>query len=190
MTRHYFPEVDDPDLQPFTQAFVGMMFAHAAFERGVSELMDVITGEDGFGERPKNQWTADQRPRRMKKLIRDYRPNGLPETDAIVACLKRSISFCRDRNLLAHGTWWEFDTDANTITVRSGVDRKNEDQHRAFAVADIQAVAMSLDDLEAELWTLRRAVEKRPAIIRLPSSGLRGASRAVFRWMATRMRRR
>ena len=125
MTTHYFPDADEPALQPFTQSFVQLMFAHAAFERRVSDLMEVITGDDGFGERQENQWKADQRPKRMKKLIREHRPNGLPETDAIVACLKRSMSFCRDRNLLSHGSWWEFN--ANTITVRSGIARANQD---------------------------------------------------------------
>ena len=104
MTTHYFPEADEPALQPFTQSFVQLMFAHAAFERRVSDLMGIITGVVGFGERPENQWKADQRPKRMRKLITEHRPDGLAETDAIAACLKRSISFCRDRNLLAHGS--------------------------------------------------------------------------------------
>jgi hypothetical protein len=182
MTTHYFPDADDPALQPFTQAFVGMMFAHAAFERRVSELMGIITRVDGFGERPENQWKADQRPKRMKRLIKEHRPDGLPEADAIVACLKRSIPLCRDRNLLAHGSWWEFDTDANTITVRSGVDRENEDQHRPFTVADIQRAAMSLDELEVELLKLQRAVEKRPQSIRR-SAAKWGSMRALWRWL-------
>src|SRR5215469_6158861 len=37
VTAHYFSEADDPAIQPFTQAFVNLMFAHAAFERRVSE---------------------------------------------------------------------------------------------------------------------------------------------------------
>jgi hypothetical protein len=141
MTSHYFPDADEPALQPFTQAFVGMMFAHAASEHRVSDLMDVITGVAGFGERPDNQWSADQRPKRMKRLIREYHPDGLPETDGLVACLKRSIPFSRTRNLLAHGKWWEFDLDADTITVRSGVARSGQDQHRPITVADIRHVA-------------------------------------------------
>jgi hypothetical protein len=32
------------------------MFAHAAFERRVSDLMGIITGVVDFGERPENQW--------------------------------------------------------------------------------------------------------------------------------------
>jgi hypothetical protein len=161
MTTHYFPDADVPALQPFSQAFVRMMFAHAAFEHRVSDLMSVITGIVGFGEQPDALWSAHQRPKRMKNLINEYRPDGLPEMADIVACLKRSISFFRNRNLLAHGTWWEFNEDANSITVRSGVEWPNEDQHRTFTVAEIQSTADALDDLEVELWHLQRAIEAR-----------------------------
>ena len=115
-----------PTLQPFTQALVSMMFARAAFEHRVSDLMEVITGVKGFGERSENPWKVDDRPKRMKRLIKEYRHGGLPETDAIVDCLKRSISFCRTRNLLAHGVWWRFPafqmenpTKASTATLRT-----------------------------------------------------------------------
>jgi hypothetical protein len=161
MTTHYFPDADEPALQPFTQAFVGMMFAHAAFERRASDLMGLITGVVGFGERPENQWKADDRPKRMKRLIREHHPDGLPETKAIVAYLKRSIPFCRDRNLLAHGSWWEFDIDANTITVRSGIARSGQEQHRPFTLANIQDAATSLDELEVELGKIQSAIEAR-----------------------------
>jgi hypothetical protein len=161
MTTHYFPDADVPALQPFTQAFVRMMFAHAAFERRVSDLMNVITGIVGFGEQPDALWSAHQRPKRMKMLINEYRPDGLPETADIVACLKRSVSFFHVRNLLAHGTWWEFNEDENSIKVRSGVEWPNEDQHRTFTVTEIQDTADALDDLEVELWHLQRAIEAR-----------------------------
>ena len=184
MTKHYFPDANEPALQSFTQAFVDMMFAHAAFERRVSDLMGVITDIVGFGERPgpENQRSADQRPKRMKKLIREHRPDGLPETDGVVACLKRAILPCRDRNWLAHGSWWEFDTNASTITVRSGIARANQDQHRRFTAADIQAVAMSLDDLEVELWKLQRAIEARPPPIH-PTATRWGSLGAFWRWL-------
>jgi hypothetical protein len=73
MTTHYLPNADEPALQPFTRAFVDMMFAHAAFEHRVSDLMEVVTGVKGFGERPENQWLMDDRPKRMKRLIKEYR---------------------------------------------------------------------------------------------------------------------
>jgi hypothetical protein len=182
MTTHYFPDADEPALQPFTQSFVQLMFAHAAFERRVSDLMGIITGVVGFGERPENQWKADQRPKRMKRLIKEHRPDGLPETDAIVEYLKRSISSCRDRNLLAHGSWWEFDRNANTITVRSGIARTGQDQHQVLTLADIQDAAMSLDELEVELGKLQSAVEARPPPDRPPAAKW-GSIRAFWRWL-------
>jgi hypothetical protein len=60
MTTHYFPDADEPALQPFTQSFVHLMFAHAAFERRASDLMGIITGVPGFGEQPENQWEGRQ----------------------------------------------------------------------------------------------------------------------------------
>jgi hypothetical protein len=185
MTTHYFPDADELALQPFTQAFVRLMFAHAAFERRVSDLMGIITGVVGFGERLENQWKADQRPKQMKKLIKKYRPGGLPETDAIVECLKRSIPFCRTRNLLAHGSWWEFDIDASTITVRSGITRKRQSQHQELTLADIQQAATSLDDLEAELFKLQSAVEARPPPDRPPAARW-GLIKAFWRWLTDR----
>jgi hypothetical protein len=167
MTTHYFPDADEPFLQPFTMAFIRLMFAHAAFERRVSDLMDAITGDIGFGERPSSRWPADKRPKLMKKLINEHHSEGLPETADIVASLKRSISFCRDRNLLAHGSWWEFNVD--TITVRSGVEWPEQDRHRTFTVAEIQGTATSLDDLEVELWKLQRAIQTRAKKIDPPA---------------------
>jgi hypothetical protein len=146
MTTHYFPDADDPDLQPFTRAFVTMMFAHAALERRIADLLDTITGVSGFGESPEvGRWSASQRPKQIKKIIRENLPLGFPE-QAIVECLKKAIPLFRGRNLLAHGTWWEFSADA--ITVRSGIDRPSEEQHRTFTAPEIQQIATSLDDLE------------------------------------------
>lgn len=182
MTTHYLPNADEPALQPFTRAFVDMMFAHAAFEHRVSDLMEVVTGVKGFGERPENQWKMDDRPKRMKRLIKEYRRDVLPETEAIVACLKRSISFYHTRNLLAHGVWWRFNMGANAITVRSGVARSNHDQHRTLKVADINLVATSLDALEVELWKLQTAIEARPKPVRRK----RGPISAFWRWLSAR----
>jgi hypothetical protein len=109
----------------------------------------------------------------------------LPETDAIVACLKRSISSCYDRNLLAHGDWWEFDIEKSTITVRSGIARKGQEQHRELTLANIQDAAMSLDRLEIELWNLQRAVEARPQPGR-PKRTRSGSIGALWRWLTAR----
>src|SRR5271166_1335350 len=83
---HYFPDPDTPDLQPFTQAFVHLMFAHAGFERRVSDLMGVITCKPKFGEQPENRWPARKRPKLMKRLIKQHqgkRVGGVPELNEI-----------------------------------------------------------------------------------------------------------
>jgi len=83
-----------------------------------------------------------------KAYFRNQRPDDLPETNDIVACLKHSILPCRNRNLLAHGNWWEFDIDTSAITVRSGIARAGQDQHRLLTLADIQKATDTLDDVE------------------------------------------
>jgi hypothetical protein len=103
---HYFPEPDAPHLKPFTQAFVHLMFAHAAFEHRVSDLMGLVACEQEFRERPENRWSARKRPKAMKKLIRlhqNRRVGGIPEADKIISCLRGAIPPSDGRNMLAHG---------------------------------------------------------------------------------------
>jgi hypothetical protein len=153
-----FPDPDDPHLIPFTRAFVRMMFAHAEFEHRVSDLVSVIARCHGFGEKPENRWPARARPGKVKQLVAEHR-GGLPEVDNITDYLQRSIALCDQRNLLAHGTWWELDVEAGLITVRSGTTRPGEEQHRQFTIDEIQRVADALGDLEVELYKIQRAIQ-------------------------------
>jgi hypothetical protein len=60
--HHYFPDPGHPDLAPFAETFVRMMFAHAGFEHRVSDLLNVITGDPSFGENPSTtRWSARDR---------------------------------------------------------------------------------------------------------------------------------
>jgi hypothetical protein len=90
-----------------------MLFAHAAFDHRVSDLMDAITGDEGFGERLRPPWSADKRPRLMKRLVKEHRPDGLTETDAIVTCLKRSIPFA------APATCWRMGRGGNSTSTQT-----------------------------------------------------------------------
>jgi hypothetical protein len=65
-------------MTPFRRAFVRMMFAHAEFERRVSELVTVITQEPGFGEQPKNRFTAKNRAKEVERLRSIVRASILP----------------------------------------------------------------------------------------------------------------
>ena len=82
-------------------AFFHTMIAHAAFERRLSELMSIIADDEQLAD--KRLPDAKDRPKEMRELIGKHHPNGLVQTDDIANYLGRSITFCHDRNLLAHG---------------------------------------------------------------------------------------
>lgn len=156
----YFPEPDHPDLAPFTRAFLRMMFAHVEFERRVAELADLITLTLGFGETL--VCSAKDRPKKFGKLCGENQSKhlgGLPEAGAIVRCLDEAFHLCNDRNWLAHGVWWRLD--GNVIDVHAVRSRSDEPVNREFTAEQIQQVANSFLDIQAELWKLQRAINER-----------------------------
>jgi hypothetical protein len=158
----FFPEPDSPEIAPFTQAFLRMMFAHVEFERRVAEMADVITLDPRFGETEATAWSAKDRPKKFGKLCADNQgkhPRGLPEVDAIVRCLDEAFPLCKDRNWLTHGVWWRFD--ANMIDVHAVRIRDDEPLSREFTAEQIEQLAESFKDVEVELWKLQSAIEAR-----------------------------
>jgi hypothetical protein len=163
---HYFPEPDTPALQPLTQAFVHLMFAHAEFDRRVLDLIGVITCNSEFGQQHRNQWSAKDRPKMMRKLIKEHlgeHAGGIPEINEIVACMQRAISPSDDHHVLAHGHWWAFNIEAGSITVRAAKPGPIEELHRDFTVAKIRETAELFEQLEVELFFLQRHIEQRDA---------------------------
>jgi hypothetical protein len=156
----YFPEPHE--IEKHARAFARMMFEHAAFEREVRELQDAIMREHGFAERRGNQWRARDRPDRMVELI-EQRLGQLPETESIKKLLKDAIEPSDQRNLLAHGTWWCFNRRASAISVR-GTTRwesaSEPPERRDCTVVDISSLADRFEDLAADLYTLRREIER------------------------------
>jgi hypothetical protein len=126
-----------------------MMFAHAEFEARSRELQRIA------GDEPKKPWTARERPKLMRKLIRK-RLGDVPELAEITSCLCRAIPLCDDRNRLAHGIWWRFVPETGAITVSTDRD----EEHPEYAPADIDRIAERFKDLEAELWKLQRKIEQ------------------------------
>ena len=157
----YFPKYDHPALQPFTQAFVRLMFAHAAFERRVRDLLEVINPD--LSDECDN-WSARDRPKETKKLIAEClnkHPGGIPEGEVIVRFLTQAIPLCHERNLLAHGTWWSFDPEAQTIKVRSSRNRDGEKQHHTLRYTEIEQSAMTFEDIEIELYKIQHEIDTR-----------------------------
>jgi hypothetical protein len=120
------------------------------------------TNDPSFGERRSNQWKARERPERMAKLIRTHLGDGLQETEPIVKLLSDAIGPCNQRNFLAHGEWWSFNTRTLTITVRSGT-RWNDDKpgHVEYTAQEIKALVGEFERLETDPFKLRRRIEAR-----------------------------
>jgi hypothetical protein len=91
------------------------MFAHANLERRIRELQGVITGDEGYGARRKNQWNTRDRPKGMTTLIREHLGEAA-EIEAISNCLQRAIKPSESRNWLAHGEWWLFAPETKSMT--------------------------------------------------------------------------
>ena len=151
-----------PVFGPHAIAFAQVMFAHSEFEREVRSLQGAITNDPSFGERRSHQWNARERPERMAKLIKTHLGDDLQETEPIVKLLSDAIGPCDQRNFLAHGEWWSFNTRTLTITVRSGT-RWNDGQpeHLDYTAQKIKALAEEFERLETELFKLRRRIEAR-----------------------------
>jgi hypothetical protein len=161
---HFLPEPDSPELGPFTRAFMRMMCAHVEFERRVAELANVVTLTPGFGETKALGWFAKERPKKFTALCTQNHkkhPSGLPEADAIARLLDEAFHLCNERNWLALGVWWRIDTVAGIIDVHAARIREEEPLGREFTVDQIQQIAESFKDVEAELWRLQRAIQDR-----------------------------
>ena len=124
MDPHDVALPDPSEIAPHAIAFARMMFAHAAFEREVRSLVDAINPKKpGFGERPENQWTASESGTgKIVILIRHHRGSDLPQVVQIKNLLNEAIQPCRNRNFLAHGTWWCFNRRTLAVKFAAGSD--------------------------------------------------------------------
>lgn len=177
-----FPDANE--IAPHAIAFARMMFAHAEFEREVGLLQDAITKEPGFGEQHRNRWGAsDKGTKKIVSLIIKHRGGDLPQIEQIKNILIDAIHLCRERNFLAHGTWWYFNRRASIIKVRGGTRwwGRSLPQHRDYAVSDIEALTEKFRNVEAELFKIRRSFEPKltEAEIHAASSFLRAPLRTT-----------
>jgi hypothetical protein len=154
---------DASEIAPHAVALAQVMFAHAAFEREVRSLVGAINPKKpGFSERPENQWTASESSTgKIIILIKYHRGNGLPQTEAIKNLLNEAIHACRERNFLAHGTWWCFNRRTLTVEVRGGVRWQPElpPENRQYTSSDIEKLAGKFKCISAELYKVRRSLE-------------------------------
>ena len=158
----FFPEPNSPELAPFTQAFLRVMFAHVGFDHRVADLAEVLTLEFGFGETTALVWPAKERPKKFRNAQHQGKhAGGLPEADAIVQCFDEAYLLCSDRNWLVHGLWWRFDANIGAIDVHAVRVRPGELLNREFTVEQIERVATAFADVEVKLSKLQSAIEDR-----------------------------
>jgi hypothetical protein len=141
-----------------------MMFAHAEFEREVRSLVDATNPkEPGFGERHDNQWTASESgTAKIIVLIMRHCGSGRPQIDQIRNLLDDAVDLWRERNFLAHGTWWCFRRRTLTVEVRGGVRWERPElppENHEYRVSDIEKLADKFKDIKAELYRIRRSFE-------------------------------
>jgi hypothetical protein len=171
---------DPNEIASHAIAFARMMFAHAGFEREVRSLVDAINPkEPGFGERRENQWTASASgTASIIVLVMRHCGSGRPQIEQIRNILDEAVDLCRERNFLAHGTWWCFNRRTLTVEVRGGVRWERPElppENREYTVSEIEKLADKFKNIEAELYKIRRSFEPQmtEAEIRAAASFLR-----------------
>ncbi len=151
-----FPEPDE--IMDHAVAFAGMMFAHAALEREINALQDAISKTPEISQQRANQWAPRLRPFRMIKLIETYRGSNFPHTKEIERLLKEAIDPCEQRDYLAHGLWWCFNSRTSSVVVRA-TSSEEESRQREYAADYIYNLATQFKRLESEIHKLRRRIE-------------------------------
>ena len=81
------------------------------------------------------------------------------EATQIDQILRAAIGPCDQRNLLAHGRWWRFDRKTSMIQIRG--ERKGGPEWGDYTEAKIFEIDFKLSVYAAELYKLRRSIERR-----------------------------
>lgn len=80
---------------------------------------------------------------------------------AIKEQLDRSVRLYHLRNDLAHGHWWRFDPSNGSIEIRRDRTGRDGEQFVTVTRAEIEEAADRFEDIEIDLFKIRRAIEDR-----------------------------
>lgn len=150
--HYYFPEPDGKTLTEFVGPFCRLMFAYANFDREIVSVVCAATGRQS-DENVFRRGSVKDLGGQVEKFIRK-RNGDISE----IATIKKQINCAAKayvlRNDLAHGHWWRFDSDKNSVSVRR--DRNAEDRFVEITVKDIEEAINTFEDVEAELFKIKR----------------------------------
>jgi hypothetical protein len=152
--HHYFPEIDDPSIIAFLIPFGRLMFGYANLDREIVDIVRAATGKNDFIRRD-----ASNVSNQVEKFIVKH-VGKIAEMKAIKEQLDRSVGLYHLRNDLAHGHWWRFDPINRSIEIRRDRSRDGE-QFVIVTRAQIEQAAVQFEDIEVDLFKIRRAIEAR-----------------------------
>jgi hypothetical protein len=128
------------------------MFAYANCEREIVNVVCAATGNLS-DENEFRRGSVKDFGREVEKFIR--KKNGdISEIATIKEQVNSAAKAYTLRNDLAHGHWWRFDSDKNSVSVRR--DRNAEDRFIEITVKDIEEAIDTFENVEAELFKIRR----------------------------------
>ena len=156
---HYFPDADE--VGSFGPAFVRLLFACGEVDRRVADIQTLVTGDPSFGE--KACWTSVNRPKQMAKLIRKHAEEltKAPNIRKVCAQLRKAIAPTDLRNVIAHGHWWKFNPDTQTLTVRRERLWPGQKRFLRVKVARIERAESTLNDVELGLYRLTTGIHRK-----------------------------
>jgi hypothetical protein len=151
------PDFDNEQLVRFAIPFCRLMFAYASVDREIVKLVCAATGnpehEDEFRRGSVETLSQD-----MVKFI-NRKGGDISRTEAIekqIDCAKDAYQL---RNDLAHGEWWKLDPETSSVSVRR--DRAKGTRFIEITVGDIEQALDTFKNVEAELFKIRRQLEKK-----------------------------
>jgi hypothetical protein len=99
----------------------------------------------------------------MAKLIRKHRKvvTRAPNIRKVCAQLRKAIAPSDLRNVIAHGHWWKFNPDAQTLTMRRERLRAGKGRFARVKVARIERAERTLDDVELELYRFTTGIHRK-----------------------------
>jgi hypothetical protein len=153
--HHYFPNFDSSALSDFAIPFCQLMFAYANLDREITSLVCSSIGKSSQ-EVKFNRGKVDELGEQVKKFI--FKHGGdVSQMANIKGHLSRASASYTLRNDLAHGHWWKFDLNNKSVSVRR--DRRNNERFVEVTVADIKRAISEFEDVELELFKIRRKIE-------------------------------
>jgi hypothetical protein len=155
-SHYYFPELDGKALSEFVVPFCRLMFAYANLDREIANVVCAATG-DLSDESVFKRGSVNGLGRRVEKFIRGKNGN-ISEIATIkkqINCATRAYAM---RNDLAHGHWWRFDSGKKSVSIRRA--RNVKDRFVEIMVEDIEQAINTFENVEAELFKIRRKFER------------------------------